>query len=232
MNTKGIASSLDLGHSKNEFTKVLPHGQVLTTERKKRGPGGQVKSAARWQCLIAKAYPIVYDTTSWRKPEQQQGLGSLQPCYALCDLPACNTIASSQRPSLAAGLDRLYCRSLRGTGVVMERRSSGAGVLHKHLSSNAEQVLCNGAGSCGKRARAVEAASAERSAEGMPRPGRTADGSPAGSQALRCERVARSRLSFGDELEEGQDGPGIAASTAKRCASLLAKSLHDRSSTH
>ena len=114
----------------------------------------------------------------------------------------------------------------------MERRSSGAGVLHKHLSSSAEQVLCNGAGSCGKRARAVEAASAERSAEGMPRPGRTADGSPAGSQALRCERVARSRLSFGDELEEGQDGPGIAASTAKRCASLLAKSLHVQALLH
>lgn len=113
----------------------------------------------------------------------------------------------------------------------MERRSSAAGLLPKPLSSNGEQVLCNGAGPCGKRARAVEAASAERSAEGMPRPGRTADGSPAGSQALRSDRVARSRLSFGDELEEGQDGPGIAASTAKRCASLLAKSLPDQGST-
>ena len=103
----------------------------------------------------------------------------------------------------------------------MERRSAAAGLLPKHLSSAGEQAFCNGAGPCAKRARAAEAASAERGAEGAPRPGRAADGSPAGSQALRCERVARSRLSFGDELDNGQDGPGIAASTAKRCACTL-----------
>ena len=147
--------------------------------------------------------------------------------------PAClQSHRITAKASLAAGLHRLYCESLRGTGVVMERRSSGAGMLLKHLSSNGEQAMCNGAGPCGKRTRAVEAASAERSAEGMPRLGRTAPGSPAGNQALRCERVARSRLSFGDELGEEQDGPGIAASTAKRCASLLAVSLRCQGSRH
>lgn len=38
---------------------------------------------------------------------------------------------------------------------------------------------------------------------------------------MRCDRLARSRLSFGDELDEEEDGPGIAASTAKRRGPLL-----------
>jgi hypothetical protein len=73
----------------------------------------------------------------------------------------------------------------------------------------------SGLGPCGKRLRA-EAALLEHRSDGVGalRP----DSCAAGGAAPRCERVARSRLSFGDELDEEQDGPGIAASTAKRRA--------------
>ena len=43
---------------------------------------------------------------------------------------------------------------------------------------------------------------------------------------MRCDRLARSRLSFGDELDEEEGGPGIAASTAKRRGPLLRTYCH------
>ncbi len=73
----------------------------------------------------------------------------------------------------------------------------------------------SGLGPCGKRLRA-EAALLEHRSDGADalRP----DSCATGGAAPQCERVARSRLSFGDELDDEQDGPGIAASTAKRRA--------------
>ncbi|KAK9845926.1 hypothetical protein WJX81_006154 [Elliptochloris bilobata] len=95
----------------------------------------------------------------------------------------------------------------------MERGSAPAGPLTKHLSG---EQLSPFPLACGKRTRAAEAASGERRAEASTQATGSSSEGAAGSQAARCDRIARSRLSFGDELEDGLDGPGIAASTAKR----------------
>lgn len=101
----------------------------------------------------------------------------------------------------------------------MERGSAAAGPLTRHLSN---EQTCNGLGPCGKRMRAAEASPSECRGDGSHsattlRPGCGLD-SAAGAHAARCDRLSRSRLSFGDELDDEEDGPGIALSTAKRHA--------------